>query len=883
MRRRANLARRTGACMTILRPQAASSPQTSCGRNTLAYFLALFCPEYRTLFFILLALCAAAALTAYTQNELLGMLVKSFSTASETPALARTGDAASEGRVLVAAWLQDQAGRLGMSLPAVLLALLVVARVLFSMISYIKLCTDGRLNIRAKSDLETEILIHLLHKDDQFFNRHSSAETINRLVVDLQRVNQRRSDLVEAWWCGLLLASNLLFFLLKDWRLALVALAGCLSGVFWSRGVSRRIRSLDERFLHYEDQVKSAIEDFLAAAVEVQTGNRYGAVRQALLKMHEGRALAFLGFIKQNTRLSSIYSLSSILTFMTMVLVLLYMRHGGGFTEAVALMPVVVMTLPMLFENARQLVLIRLKFQIAGTSIKRLLEYESTIRPEAGPVDLARGSVLELRDVSFGHTDAGAGTRAGLSHVHAVFRPGTWTAMLSRTHADKNTLFKLLLGRLEPESGQVTYDGRSLFSLPGDVVASLIAFMPGQGTPINASIFRNIVFAQTAPGFLAGPDELSADGLALIEAVGLGAICRLKALDIKPDIEAPATGAPGVIVELRQRVRTALHARHGIDIVPYTKNATSQTQCILERLLGGKCDQQRTLAILQRDAGRALRGMSDQDVQRRLHAVGTAFLQEYSRLLAIPEYDDFALLAPFPVEFGLWRLRAACAHLATQAPLTPKEQTLLTLAGLTVTGAELPPGEAAAVYETCSCDAFPKEARRLRRLLKGCWQPFDPALVHPYLTWRENLIFGDMTLLSSRKARLVDATILDVIDESGCQAMFTRLGLGYPAGRKGANLDPGQAQLMAICRTAIANAPVMLLDEPSSALDPVARDQLAAFLTRWKEGRIVVTVTRDHELAACADELLTLEGGRLGKGNLQNEGPGPLPSAELTS
>ena len=845
---------------TAPRSSLASAP-----RKSLSYFITLFCPEYRGLLIMLLALGAAASFLIYSQNELLGMLVKSFSSAPGALGLAGAKGTATGGGHVAPKEFLDLAVLLGMSLPALVLGFLVLARTLYALIAYVKLRTDGRLNIKAKSDLETEILLNLLHKDDQFFSRHSPAETINRLVLDLQRVNQRRSDLVEAWWSGLLLAGNLIFFLSKDWRLALVALAGCAGGVLWTRRVAHRIQALDARFMHQEDQVKSSIEDFLASAFEVQTGNRYNVVRDAFVKTHAERAVTFLEFVRQNSRMSSGYVLTSILTFTTMVLVLLYMRRAGGFNEAVALVPVVVWTLPPLFDNARQLVMIRLKFHIATTSIKRLLEYESTAKAAQVAVELpGRDALLQLRDASFRYHDAAELSQPGIADLTAEFRPGRWTAIVGRSGAGKTTLLKLLLGRLAPQKGSVAYGDQSLSALSPEAVAATFSFLPNPYTLLNTSIQKNVLFALADPLYLAGPEELSDAGLALVEDIGLGQICRLKALDqTLKDAPAAQTLAQN-ITSLRLLTREKLFSTHKIGVAPFEEGNKGRRHWILERILDGKCDQEPVLSLLLRNDGRLLRRLLGTALQDKLAAIGREVLHEYSRLLAIPDYYDFAQLTPFPVSHGLWRLRVAYAHLAERDALTRKEKAGLLLVALSASAAELPrDGAGMAFFEARCCESYPRETKQLRRILAGMWESFDASRVHPYLTWRENLTFGDMEITSSRSARLADLAILETIASAGFSTEFTRLGLSFPVGRKGVNLTAGQGQLVALCRTVISNSPAMILDEPTAALDPASRSKLASFLTDWKKERIVITVTKDAALAAYADEVLALEGGKL--------------------
>lgn len=81
-----------------------------------------------------------------------------------------------------------------------------------------------------------------------------------------------------------------------------------------------------------------------------------------------------------------------------------------------------------------------------------------------------------------------------------------------------------------------------------------------------------------------------------------------------------------------------------------------------------------------------------------------------------------------------------------------------------------------------------------------------------------------------------------------------------------AALSEGQRQLVHLCRVVVQQAPVLLLDEPNSALDFGNTHLLFAALRRWAAGenRAVLTVLHDPALAlACCDRLLLMEQGRL--------------------
>lgn len=83
---------------------------------------------------------------------------------------------------------------------------------------------------------------------------------------------------------------------------------------------------------------------------------------------------------------------------------------------------------------------------------------------------------------------------------------------------------------------------------------------------------------------------------------------------------------------------------------------------------------------------------------------------------------------------------------------------------------------------------------------------------------------------------------------------------GYESdlGERGRSLSGGQRQRIAIARAILADAPVLILDEPSTGLDPASRDALVAPLRRLTEDRTTLLISHDETLIAAADRVIEL-------------------------
>ncbi|MBW8792671.1 MAG: thiol reductant ABC exporter subunit CydD [Streptomyces sp.] len=91
-------------------------------------------------------------------------------------------------------------------------------------------------------------------------------------------------------------------------------------------------------------------------------------------------------------------------------------------------------------------------------------------------------------------------------------------------------------------------------------------------------------------------------------------------------------------------------------------------------------------------------------------------------------------------------------------------------------------------------------------------------------------------------------------------------GAGTVLGEDGAGLSAGQRQRLALARAFLADRPVLLLDEPTAALDGVTEGEVVAAVRRLSEGRTVLLVVHRPALLSAADRVVRLSGGEAPRG-----------------
>ena len=89
------------------------------------------------------------------------------------------------------------------------------------------------------------------------------------------------------------------------------------------------------------------------------------------------------------------------------------------------------------------------------------------------------------------------------------------------------------------------------------------------------------------------------------------------------------------------------------------------------------------------------------------------------------------------------------------------------------------------------------------------------------------------------------------------------LGLDMPAGEAGRNLSGGERQRVGIARAMLRDAPVLLLDEATAALDPESEEEVLAGLEVLKRGRTVIVVAHRLHTIRNAEQIAVMEAGRL--------------------
>lgn len=135
-----------------------------------------------------------------------------------------------------------------------------------------------------------------------------------------------------------------------------------------------------------------------------------------------------------------------------------------------------------------------------------------------------------------------------------------------------------------------------------------------------------------------------------------------------------------------------------------------------------------------------------------------------------------------------------------------------------------------------------------------------------YVTQQVELFSGSLrdNLLIARK-KASEADLSRVIEQVGLEELILRLpeGLESNIGENGNELSGGERQRLSIARALLKDAPIMLLDEVTSALDPQTQRQVMATLEEFYNQKTVITVAHRLSTIINADRIYLLENGSI--------------------
>jgi ATP-binding cassette, subfamily B, bacterial len=132
------------------------------------------------------------------------------------------------------------------------------------------------------------------------------------------------------------------------------------------------------------------------------------------------------------------------------------------------------------------------------------------------------------------------------------------------------------------------------------------------------------------------------------------------------------------------------------------------------------------------------------------------------------------------------------------------------------------------------------------------------------LLQQETLLFPGTVAENIRYGRSTASPreIVAAAQAADAHGFISALPDGYDTvvGQRGRLLSGGQRQRICIARAFLRDAPVLILDEPTTGLDRASTERLLTVIRRFAARRTAIVITHDPRVAAAADDVLELHG-----------------------
>ena len=135
------------------------------------------------------------------------------------------------------------------------------------------------------------------------------------------------------------------------------------------------------------------------------------------------------------------------------------------------------------------------------------------------------------------------------------------------------------------------------------------------------------------------------------------------------------------------------------------------------------------------------------------------------------------------------------------------------------------------------------------------------------MVFQDVYLFND-TIESNIRFGVPEATHEQVVaaaEAARCHGFISALPQGYDTILEGGggSLSGGERQRISIARAILKDAPIVILDEATSSVDPENEHDLIAALSRLTAGKTVISIAHRLNTVATADQILVLDAGRI--------------------
>jgi ATP-binding cassette subfamily B protein len=351
----------------------------------------------------------------------------------------------------------------------------------------------------ALNNLRRDLFEHLVRLPMPFFQEQRSGALSNRISADLGVVRETLLTTVpQAVRQTVILVGGLIFIFVASWKLSLIMLGSVPFVVLAIAFFGRKVRGFSKAAQDSLAEAGTVIEETVQGIADVKSftnepfeATRYDRALESFLGVTmrgaKSRA-AFLAFI--------IFALFGTIAFVTWYGAQMLANgqiNGTNFVSFILFSIFVGASLGSFPEIISQ-------FQQTSGATERLRELlDTTPERTDGDANVKLGGALAFANLSFRYPSRP--DVQVLKDLTFDVAPGQRVALVGPSGAGKSTVFSLILGFNDPESGEVLFDGRPASALALHALRSQIAIVPQEVLLFGGSIRENIEYGKPGASF----------------------------------------------------------------------------------------------------------------------------------------------------------------------------------------------------------------------------------------------------------------------------------------------------------------------------------------------------------------------------------------------
>ena len=322
-------------------------------------------------------------------------------------------------------------------------------------------------SVRQTNSLRLRIFSSLFRRQLYDGAELHSGDVTSRLAKDIEQISDvTTSSLPQMITTMIRLCGAFLLMRWFDARLAWALLLLTPLAIVFGKLISRRLRQMTLDIRQDESRIQMQVQEGMehnavlrSLDAEQWVTDRLDAMQQRL-RGHVMRRMRFT--VITRLIMGLVFGLGYLLAFVWGGIGL---RNG---TITFGVMTSFLQLVGMIQGPILQLLNMVPDMIHATASIDRLVEMD-TVTPSCAQPPIVEGVGIRFRDVSFRYA---TGDREILSHFTHDFKQGTKTAIMGETGVGKTTLFRMILGFIEPTSGQIEVGGELCFVPQGNTLMS---------------------------------------------------------------------------------------------------------------------------------------------------------------------------------------------------------------------------------------------------------------------------------------------------------------------------------------------------------------------------------------------------------------------------